>query len=244
MFKSMFVLILLVSFNISASDIEKRFDFLEARLTAVDNNLPIAGFSESDIPGFTYVQLTSGQILTVSNDGEFLFSGPLYRITEDQFIDIAEQKAAVARAEYLKDNDLFDLSPITFAAEGVAKKRIFVFTDISCGFCRKLHQETVPGLQAAGVEVNYLGFPREGLAGMAKQSLDTAFCADDKQDTLTRLKRNEGVEPIACDSPVAGHYELARQLGIKSTPAILTSEGTLTLGYRPVPEMLSVLNVK
>ena len=49
---------------------------------------------------------------------------------------------------------------------------ISVFTDIDCGFCRKLHKEVL-NLNALGVEVRYLAFPR---AGLDSKSYQKALC--------------------------------------------------------------------
>ena len=48
------------------------------------------------------------------------------------------------------------------------KHSITVFTDISCGYCRKLHRE-LNDLLDAGITVKYLAFPRGGLQVQAMQ---------------------------------------------------------------------------
>ena len=53
---------------------------------------------------------------------------------------------------------------VVYPAEGDEKASLKVFTDTTCPFCRRLHQE-VPELQAAGVAVRYLPFPRSGPDG-------------------------------------------------------------------------------
>ena len=46
---------------------------------------------------------------------------------------------------------------IVFKPAGQTKAIINVFTDVDCGYCRKLHNE-VPQLNAMGIEVRYLLF--------------------------------------------------------------------------------------
>ena len=245
MFKILIALFFLLPPLSYSSDVpQPRIDLISERLKAARADIPIVGLSRSEVPGFTHVQMQGGELVAVSNDGQFLFAGPLYRITDTGFKDVADEKAAVVRAAYFKKNDPFKLGAIVFPAAGEVKKQIFVFTDITCGFCRKLHQETVPGLQAAGVEVHYLGFPREGLVGGAKSSLDTAFCSSDRQGALTSLKNNEEIEAKTCDSPVPSHYALAQEFGINSTPAIVMLDGTLIKGYMPADTMLQSLGIK
>jgi hypothetical protein len=43
---------------------------------------------------------------------------------------------------------------IIFSAVGEAKRHVTIFTDMDCGYCRKLHRE-VPTLNAAGIEVRF-----------------------------------------------------------------------------------------
>ncbi len=50
---------------------------------------------------------------------------------------------------------------IQYAAKGEQKAVIDVFTDIDCGYCRKLHGE-MDELNELGITVNYYGFPRSG----------------------------------------------------------------------------------
>ena len=51
---------------------------------------------------------------------------------------------------------------VVYPAEGETKSKDYIFTDVDCGYCRKLHKE-VPALNKAGIEVRYLAFPRGGL---------------------------------------------------------------------------------
>ena len=64
--------------------------------------------------------------------------------------------------EGLDDSEMLVFSP---AAENI-KATITVFTDIDCGYCRKLHQE-VPALNDMGVAVRYLAYPRAGIGSLS-----------------------------------------------------------------------------
>ncbi|MDC9435736.1 thioredoxin fold domain-containing protein, partial [Clostridioides difficile] len=48
------------------------------------------------------------------------------------------------------------------------KHVITVFTDITCGYCHKLHEE-MKDYNALGITVRYLAFPRQGLESQAEQ---------------------------------------------------------------------------
>ena len=80
-----------------------------------------------------------------------------------------------------------------------------MFTDVTCFYCQKLHKE-VPELNKRGVEVRYLAYPRAGcgFSEVIKQ-LASAWCADNPQETLTKLKNKKSVQQknVCPDNPVA-----------------------------------------
>ena len=59
---------------------------------------------------------------------------------------------------------------IVFSPAEPAKGYINVFTDITCGYCRKLHLE-MDDLNRRGVEVRYLAFPR----GVSSQTVRVSW---------------------------------------------------------------------
>ncbi|WP_414736189.1 thioredoxin fold domain-containing protein [Halomonas elongata] len=51
-----------------------------------------------------------------------------------------------------------------------------VFTDISCPYCQQLHQD-IPQLNAAGITVHYLPYPRQGLSSAVAQRMASIWCS-------------------------------------------------------------------
>lgn len=66
-----------------------------------------------------------------------------------------------------------------FPATGEEKAVLNVFTDSSCPYCKKLHEE-VSKLQEAGISVHYIPYPRGGSRGPGYQELKQVWCAKDK----------------------------------------------------------------
>jgi thiol:disulfide interchange protein DsbC len=126
---------------------------------------------------------------------------------------------------------------VVFPADGEMRAIINVFTDIDCGYCRQMHRD-VAHLNALGIEVRYLGYPRAGIGSSSFDKLVTAWCADDQQDAMTRLKAGEHVEPRTCPNPVAEHYALGDRVGVTGTPSIILMDGRMIPGYLP-PEDLA-----
>ena len=113
----------------------------------------------------------------------------------------------IARKEQLAAVSLEDM--VVFSPKGETRDYVSVFTDVTCFYCQKLHRE-VDQLNAKGVEVRYLAFPRGGINSDGAKKLATAWCADDQQTTLTELKA--GVDlPVTTRQP-DWQYQLGQRV--------------------------------
>ena len=118
-----------------------------------------------------------------------------------------------------------------------------MFTDVSCGYCRKLHRE-IDELNNLGIEVRYLAYPRNGMESEGARQLETAWCSDNRQEALTKLKSGVTVPSISCNRElIAEQFELGGKMGVRGTPAILTSDGRLIPGYQPAASLAKVLGL-
>lgn len=221
---------------------------VEAIRTALEgarSDLTYEDIKPSPIAGYYQVRVGS-EVLYVSENAEHFFVGTLYGIQPGQFVDITESQRAGQRLEMLAQVDPDTM--IVFPASGETKGVLTVFTDVTCGFCRKLHEQMAE-MNAAGIEVHYLAYPRSGIERngvLTHEYTETAkaWCADDRANVLTRLKAGEMVPGEVCeDNPVADHYALGRQFGVTGTPAILLPDGVLVPGFRSTADYLNLLGV-
>ncbi len=123
-----------------------------------------------------------------------------------------------------------------------AKRHITVFTDIDCGYCRKLHRE-VPQLTDAGIQVRYLAFPRAGVGSNSHKKYVSVWCNDDQRTALTDAKAGTSVPTASCENPVAETYQLGQQVGVEGTPTIIFDDGTMTPGYIPSDQLIKRLGL-
>lgn len=213
---------------------------IKEKLNQARPGLPYGDVESTPVEGIYRVSI-GGQSLYISKDGNYFFAGDLVQVTDSGFVNLTDKIRNEARVSTLKSIKLEDT--ITFKPEGETKKVIYVFTDIDCGYCRKLHQE-VPALNQAGVEVRYLAYPRAGANSGSANKLATAWCAKDKQDALTKLKNGQTLETNACEgNPVAAQYALGSDLGVTGTPALFLEDGTLIPGYKPAAELIRGLGL-
>ncbi len=86
-------------------------------------------------------------------------------------------------------------------APGKTDHIIYVFTDIDCSYCRRLHRD-VPELNKNGVAIKYLAYPRAGIGSRAFKDMEAVWCAEDKKQALTDAKNGEAVISNECENPV------------------------------------------
>lgn len=186
------------------------------------------------VPGL-YEVMSGTEVGYVSADGRFYIDGDLFDMGTRA--NLTEQRRGTVRASLVKA--IRDEDAVVFSPKGY-KYTINVFTDIDCGFCRTLHAE-VDELNRLGVRVRYLFYPRGGPGSPAWAKAEAVWCSRDRGDALTRAKLGETVTARPCDTVVASHYRLGRDLGIRGTPGIITERGDYITGYLPAPQLVERL---
>jgi thiol:disulfide interchange protein DsbC len=228
-----------------SKEISKPSDTIEqsvlSMLKTARPDIQFTFLGESPMPGVYEVQVMNGPLLFVHEQGEYLFQGGLLQVKETGIVDTMDARQAIARSEVFATRSTDDM--IIFKPEGESKAIMNVFTDVDCGYCRKFHQE-VPELNAMGIEVRYLAFPRAGIPSSSYNKIAKAWCAEDQQDALTKVKSGRSVDVEVCeDNPVAEQYAFGTQLGVTGTPAIILMDGTLIPGYQPAKKFAEVLGL-
>lgn len=207
---------------------------LVSKLKSLRPDIPIEGISSTPIPGIIALELAGGTVFYGTADGRYLFAGDLYELGDNDLINLAESGRAERRKSLMAGVARGDM--LIFSPEGAARAAITVFTDVDCGYCQKLHQE-VPALNEMGIEVRYLAYPRAGVGSSTYQKMVSAWCAQDANAALTRLKAREDIPTLSCTNPVADHYDLGREMGVAGTPAIVLDDGTMLPGYMPAEDL-------
>ena len=187
------------------------------------------------VPGFRQA-IVGSQMVYISDDGQYLLQGTLYDAPARK--DLTGARLAV---DHKKKVDAVPTSKrIIFPAEGKAKYKITVFTDLDCGYCRKLHSQ-IAQYNKEGIEVDYLFFPRSGINSPSYDKAVSVWCAKDRNNAFTAAKAGKTPTPAKCDNPVADQYKLGQQVGVDGTPTIFAQDGSKIGGYLPPPEMLAKL---
>ena len=220
----------------SAVNVEKAREVFEATF----EDMTVTDARPSAIPGIVELDVGGAETVYMSEDGNHLLIGKMLQIKDGEVINPAEQRLEKVRVDGIAALD--EASMITYQAED-EKHEVYVFTDITCGYCRKLHRH-IDEFNAEGITVHYLAFPRGGPGANAANAMRHIWCAEDPRMALTDAKLKDEISPSElgdCAKIVDEQYELGRTFGVRGTPAIYTVEGKQLGGYVAPDDMLDRL---
>jgi len=201
--------------------------------------------SKSTVPGL-YEVVVGQYVLYVSADGKYMLQGDLYDV--QRRVNLTDEIRAVRRVKAMEE--LNEDSMIIFSPEsGKAKYTITAFTDIDCGYCRKLHNE-MKDYNDLGIEVRYVAYPRAGLNSPSYEKAVAVWCATDRNKamstakagaSLSDLQKTEQVKDESCKDPIQQHMKVAGMVGVTGTPTLVMDDGSVLPGYVPAQRLLQAL---
>jgi thiol:disulfide interchange protein DsbC len=212
-------------------------DKLRRAIQSHDPAAQVAAPSRSPVSAM-YLTSIDGVSGYVSADGRYFIVGDMLDLAAHR--NVTERSRQATRRSLLQE--VAPSEAILFAP-AKPKYTIIVFTDVDCPYCRRLHGELAQ-LQARGIAVRYLAFPRSGPKTRAWNTMAAVWCSSDRRDALTRATRGDEVTaPSSCgDAVIAKHYALGQQLGVPGTPMIVLSDGTSLGGYMTADKLLAALD--
>ena len=197
----------------------------------------------SVLPGM-YEAVFGPQVIYVSNDGRYIFEGDLYDITTRT--NLTENKRRDGRARVI--SNINTDSMIIFAPEN-PKYTITAFTDIDCGYCRKMHKQ-MSEYNKLGIAFHYLSYPRAGVNSASYVKALSVWCAKDPKEAMTfaksgakleQVKEIQQVEGKDCKDTVLDHMNAAREVGVTGTPTLVFDNGQVIPGYVEPNRLLQIL---
>jgi thiol:disulfide interchange protein DsbC len=182
-------------------------------------------------------EITFGtRIVYITADGRFLVQGKLVDLeTRSEITDERLSELKQAALEQVGEDRMVIYSPEE------PRHQVTVFTDIDCGFCRRLHAE-MDQYHKQGIAIRYLFYPRAGIGSDSYAKAVSVWCADDRHGAMDAAKAGEAVPAKTCENPVDAHYELGQQMRISGTPALVLSDGEIVPGYVPPDKLRRALD--
>jgi thiol:disulfide interchange protein DsbC len=192
----------------------------------------------SPIPGLYEIEIDS-TVLYVTADGKHLFIGDLIDTEKRANVtDARRQQISVKVLNAIPEKNMIVVGPKD------AKRTITVFTDVDCGYCRRLQTQDVPELVKQGVRVRYLLYPRTPPGTESYDRSIAVWCAPDRAKAVQDSMTDKSVAMKTCPHPIADVHALGDKLGVNGTPAIFFDDGQRLPGYVPASQMLGMLGIK
>lgn len=182
-----------------------------------------------------YEVVIGPHVFYVSADGRYMLQGEMVDMANGRNLTQPEREAALRKTI----DEVGEENMLIFSPEQ-PRHTITVFTDIDCGYCRKLHEE-MAAYHAKGIRVRYLMFPRSGIDSPSYDKAVSVWCAEDRNEALTRAKRGQDPAPKKCANPVQRHMALGQSIGVRGTPSIVFEDGRVLPGYVPAERMAVML---
>ncbi|TDR82948.1 DsbC family protein [Paludibacterium purpuratum] len=218
--------------NATLVAVKKAFEqrFADRQVLAV-RATPLKGIYEVDVQG--------NQIVYVDQKLSYLFVGDLIDVKSGQSLTEARQ------AEL--NHVAWDSLPFADAfkeVRGNGARKLAVFTDPDCPYCKQLEQEGLKGVD--NVTIYTFLFPLTQLHPDAMHKAKQIWCSADRLKTW-RTWMDTGVKPAgsdACDTPIERNLALGEKLGVTGTPALVFGNGRLVAGALGKAQLEQLLDAK
>ena len=185
-------LALSVAMAASASEPSAVNDDITQRLQSLLPDMEGVSVSDTPMDGLFEVRIGS-ELVYISENGRYLVQGRL--IDLDTQRDLTDASLSELRQDQLAALDRSGL--ISFGATDPVHQ-VLVFTDPDCGFCRRLHEQ-VEGYAEAGIQIQYLAFPRAGIGSTTYDTLVSVWCAEDRHAAMDIAKAGRRPPAATCD---------------------------------------------
>ena len=227
------VLVTTVALNVAVAAVADAPPKADARaaIAARYPEIKLEQIVPSPVTGLFEVRVGS-KLVYVSSDGRYLVQGDITDLNTNQ--NLTESRLEGVRRDVLAG--ISEESMIVFSP-AKPTSTVTVFTDVDCGYCRKLHRQ-IADYNARGIKVRYMYFPRSGPGTESWTKAEQVACSKDRSTALTRSKLGEILKDKVCQpNPVAQHYKVGRDFGLQGTPAIVLESGELIGGYLDPAEL-------
>lgn len=190
----------------------------------------VQDIAKTPVPGVLEAAV-EGRIVYVTEDGRYVLGGPLFDV-------MGNRNLTEARLEVINAIP-FDSLPLQWAVKrvkGKGSRRIAIFEDPDCPYCRTLEQ-TLKSMDDLTVYV--LLYPLESTHPGATDKSKAVWCAKDRLAAWDAVM-STGAVPAArtdCDNPVAKIVEFGNRHRITGTPTTILQDGRRLVGAVPRDEL-------
>lgn len=195
----------------------------------------LTSISKTPMPGVYEVVVGDHILYTDENATYFITEGNLWDVKEQRNLT-AERKDELERID-------FTSLPLELAIKDVrgnGSRKVAVFSDPDCPFCKRLEKESLRDLDDVTIYTFLFPLPMHPDAPAKSKVI---WCSPDK----TKAWQNwmvKGFLPQSggnCTAPLEKISSLAKKLGVDSTPILFFTDGSRLRGAYPADEVAQAL---
>ena len=205
----------------------------------VDN---VVGVVPGPIPGIWEVDVQKGgrtYPLYLDYSGRYLFNGQIIRMSDRQNVT-GERYTELNRV----DLSSIPLEDAVVLGNPAAKKKVIVFDDPDCPWCRKLHGEIRQVVERdPGIAFFVRVYSRNNNPATVGKALSIVCGKEDSAKLLDDAFAGKPLPAANCTTDaVEVTTKLAERLGIQGTPAMVLPDGRLISGYMQADALHKLLS--
>lgn len=228
---------LFVLANAGATELSDQKAAFSKQLAEFLPNVKPDSVRKSPIKGL-YEVIVGPRVYYFSPDARYLISANIIDLKARE--NVTKPILHSARKKSLAQ--IGDANVITFSPKE-PKYLLSAFTDIDCGYCRKMHSQ-IKEYNKLGIGIRYLFYPRAGLGSESYKKAVSVWCSKDKKAAFTQSKAGASIPVKSCDNPVEKHMALVQQMELRGTPALVLPSGELIESYIPPADLLKLLQAR
>jgi len=214
-------------------------DMKEAALLLGDGADKILEVENSEVPGLWEVKLEKNKnnyLLYIDYSKKYVVSGDVFRIKDK--VNVTRKRMGVReRPEGVK----IPLDDALLVGNKDGKKRVVVFTDPRCPYCKKLHEELKIAVRK---DPDLLFFIKLFPLKIHPDSFEVSksILCSPSLSLLEDSLNGKQIPPATCKTKVVEeNIEIGNKLGIHSTPTLIFPDGRIIPGYKKAGEILDLM---
>lgn len=191
---------------------------------------PINQIRKAAVPGL-YEVVTQDHLFYTDEKAQFLIDGAVFDLKTMR--NLTEERS---RKLFAIDFNKLPLELAVKIVKGNGERKMAIFTDPNCGFCKKLEKEL---LHIDNVTLYQFMYP---VFQGSEEKVTAVWCSKDRAQAWDNLMLKD-VMPAAgnCETPTAKVLALGKKLKVNGTPALIFADGTINPGYLPAVELEKAL---
>ena len=173
-----------------------------------------------------YEVVVGDKLFYTDETAAYLFSGHVFDLKTEKNLT-EERLQAIQNARRIDINSL-PLELAIKAVRGNGQRKLVVFSDPNCGYCKRLEKEL---LGITNVTIYTILYP---ILKGSKELSKAVWCATDRLKTWNDLMLRT-IPPIGvnCNAPLSKLIQIGQKHNFNSTPTLIFADGSVVLGMIP-----------